>query len=100
MANIISYYEKIRPFAINYYHALIIYINSLTQQEIIIILIIAAILVLVIAYRLFGIGMVVGIILVYALAYILYTSNVIGFYNNQTSTENQHLNTIQEEINK
>lgn len=100
MANITDYLLKIEPLFIKYLELAQNYINSLDTNEVMIIIFITAVLTLLIAYRLFGIGFVIGLLVVYALAYILFINNIFGLYQQRTSEETQHMKAIQEEIQK
>jgi len=76
------------------------YIQNLSHDEVMLLIGITALLILFIVYRRFGLMAFSGLILIYAIAYILYSYDIIGAYNEREKENNDYLKTIQTEIDK
>ena len=97
MSNIKEYLTNYWPLVEKYYHIGFNYVYNLDYKHTLILIIIAAILIIIIAYRLFGLGAVIGLLLLYGLIYIVFINNIFGFYQKHTSEENQHMKAIEQE---
>jgi heme/copper-type cytochrome/quinol oxidase subunit 4 len=100
MANIINYLNFSEQILLKYFYLGQNYINALSYQQTIILTLITALLVLILAWYLFGSSAAIGLLLLLAIIYILYHFNIFGFYQSQTAEESNHLKSIQDEIEK
>ena len=80
--------------------SILAYINDLTAGEVRFLTIAAAILILWLVWRWFGFVMVLVMLLVYFLAYILFINNTFDFYKDYQTKNIQHMQTIEEELEK
>ncbi|MEA3449763.1 MAG: hypothetical protein U9Q85_02180 [Patescibacteria group bacterium] len=72
----------------------------LSRTELIIILIIALVLLSFMVYRKLGAGPMTVLVFVYLLVYILYQFNFLSVYEERELIKNQHMQLIQEELDK
>lgn len=79
---------------------ILIFIQSLSYNEIMFLIAITAVLVLFIAYRWFGVMAVGGLVIIYLMSYILYTYDIISAFDKQENANIEHSKIIQEELNK
>lgn len=79
---------------------ILIFIQGLSHEEVMLLIAVTALLFLFIIYRRFGLMAASGLILIYGLAYILYSYDIINVYDKRESERNEHLKVIQEEIDK
>lgn len=75
-------------------------IQNLSPTEIKIIIAIIAILLLFIGYRLFGIGAVLALLLIYSLGYVLYINDIFSVYEKRTKDNTEHMQLIEKELEK
>ena len=75
-------------------------INNLSPDEIKIIIALTAILLLFIGYRLFGIGAVLALLLMYSLSYVLFINDIFNVYEKRTKDNAVHMELIEEELEK
>jgi len=71
---------------------------NLTPDEITILVLLTAVLVLFLIYRLLGAGAVVALLIIYALAYILYANNIFNIYQKNEARKAQDNKILQEEL--
>lgn len=76
------------------------YVNNLSSREILVIIIIAAVLILFMAYRKFGVGAVIGVILIYFFAYIIFYSNIFNNWQNDKMEEQRRMQIYSQELQK
>lgn len=81
-------------------HGLLERVYHLNQVEITVLVIITAFLLLYLVYRIFGIGAIVGLTIIYILGYILYVNNIFDFYKAQDKANTSHMQEIQKEVDK
>jgi len=79
---------------------ILFFIQGLSHDELMMIAVIAAALILFVVYRRFGLMAASGLILIYGIAYILYSYDFINVYDKRESEKNEHLKVIQEELEK
>lgn len=73
---------------------------DLNSREIWIIIIISAALILFLAYRKFGASAFFGLILVFALAYIVYSTDIYGRWSAQQADSQKSLDQLEAELEK
>ncbi|OGF26102.1 hypothetical protein A2303_04860 [Candidatus Falkowbacteria bacterium RIFOXYB2_FULL_47_14] len=76
------------------------YLYDLDSKQIWIIILITAALVLLMVYRKLGSGAFFGLILVFILAYIVYSSDIYGRWSEHNEAEQKNLERLQEEVEK
>ena len=80
--------------------AILNYILHLSPLEIKLLIVLVAVLALFLVYRLFGPGAAVGLSIIYFVAFIVYLADIRRFYNWQEKTNEQHMESIQNEIDR
>jgi Ca2+/Na+ antiporter len=75
-------------------------INNLSPGEIKIIIAATALLILYLVFRRLGLLAALFVLMVYLIAYVLYAGNVFNFYQQNQQTNNQHMQTIENELQK
>jgi len=73
-------------------------VYDLNKTELIIIVALAAVLIIFIAYRWLGLGMVLALLIIYLVIYVLYVNNFFSFYEEHEKSTEQHLRLIEEEL--
>ncbi|MFH0891465.1 MAG: hypothetical protein V1867_01660 [Candidatus Falkowbacteria bacterium] len=76
------------------------YLYDLSSKQILIIVLFTAILALFLAYRKLGTGAFFGLILVFILAYIVYSSDIYGRWSDHNEAEQKNLERLREEVEK
>ena len=72
---------------------------SLSSDEIIILVLLTAVLILFIIYRWLGTGAVIALLIIYALAYILYANNIFDIYQKNEAQKARDNQILQSELN-
>ena len=75
-------------------------INNLSPTEIKVIIVVTAILLLILGFRLFGIGAVLALLLLYSLSYVLYVNDIFNVYEKRTKDNVEHMKLIEKELEK
>jgi len=81
-------------------HPYAAYVYNLSSREVWIIIIVSAALILFLAYRRLGAGAFFGLILVFALAYIVYSTDIYGRWTAQQADSQKSLDLIEAELEK
>lgn len=74
------------------------YFSSLSEDEIILMLVLVAITLLVLTYRLFGMGAALGLLVLYFVFYVLTSNNLSSFVDKNKNENAQHMQTIESEL--
>lgn len=86
--------------ALDLLHRYLNFVYNLTPREILIIIALTAFLILIVAYRKFGIGAVIGVLLIYFFAYILFSSNILNNWQNDKMEEQRRMQIYNQEMQK
>jgi hypothetical protein len=84
----------------NYINAFIGFANDMSNTEVWILVVITALLILILAYRLFGIGVVMVLGVVYLIMYVLYINDFLHLYDKRQADENRQKTILEEELKK